>query len=448
MNLIYNLSNIIVNDVLNDEQLVAFVNAIIDTGNIGALASSTNLLIKAWPLLEKKQQRFILASNYRDTLLFNISIPSTSLKRIWESLSIEECLHILTKTNKGNTLLHKVQNSEQLKFFFQFLPEKEWLKVILQKDKKDGNTVLHRTVNHFESLKFFIESLPEKDCLIAFREINNNGDTVLHKIHNPVCLQLILKYYPENEHLQALKKTNYMGDTVLHSVSDIPECIRIILSFYPKHEHWSALTTKNASGHTTIHKIIEYPSILTIILPYLYESEHSKNERITELCSTIIKTGRLKILGSMIDLLITALPLLDEIDKICIINSNYFNQILNEVIKNPVSLKCILNLLSEKKRLAILRETDSYGNTLLHNSVNYPESLSILLQLVVEMENSRLIKEKNKFGETILDLAAKNSKYCLKIIWQSLSESEREWASKEKDKNEMPFFAFLEEKYS
>ncbi|WP_115705968.1 ankyrin repeat domain-containing protein [Legionella sainthelensi] len=106
------------------------------------------------------------------------------------------------------------------------------------------------------------------------------------------------------------------------------------------------------------------------------------------------------------------------------IQDNYGYTAFHEAADTPESLKTILELYPENQRLEAVTVKSNKGDTALHNAAMSPESLRTILGLLPENQRLRAVMIKNEDGDTVLHLATKNAE-SLKTVLALLPENQR-----------------------
>ncbi|VEH36229.1 ankyrin repeat domain-containing protein [Legionella sainthelensi] len=106
------------------------------------------------------------------------------------------------------------------------------------------------------------------------------------------------------------------------------------------------------------------------------------------------------------------------------IQDNYGYTAFHEAAYTPESLKTILELYPENQRLEAVMVKNNKGDTALHNAAMSPESLRTIIGLLPENQRPEAVMVKNYNGDTVLHQADRNPE-SLKAILGLLPENQR-----------------------
>ena len=258
--------------------------------------------------------------------------------------------------------------------------------------------IAHTIYAYPNLLKAVLMLYPESERLLAVREQDMGGRTVLHcAAQNPESLKTILTLYLESERLLAIREKDNDGRTVLHCAAKNPESLNTILSFYPADERLLAVMEKNRYGRAALYHAGLNPESLNIILA-LYPEE-----------------GRLLAVKE--------------------------SGVLHYAASNPESIKTILMHLPKTARLLAVKEKGDDGEKVLHRAAEFRTSFKSILEVLPESDRLLAVKEKNRQGQTVLHQVVIDPNK-IRSIFDLLPEADRLLAIKEKDDAGRAFFEY------
>ena len=361
------------------------------------------------------------------TLLHLSASEPESLKAILKILPQKEHLDALKVTDaEKRTVLHCIKgNLDSLKIILSIYPQEERLASILAEDD-DGTTILDNLINTPNYLKTILELLSEEEGLAVVEEIlkKARGLCVFHSsaftFPDVESLKLALEILPERKRLDAV------GENVLqlHSATDNPEHLEAILKLFTVDTLIKALRVKNEKRETVLHTACSNPESLQLILKKL-NSEQCLIDLMDESNGKFMKV--LDLAANEPKSLKAILDILPEHKRIDLLKR------CDLFTTNLESIKIILELLPDKDRMSFINITDRDEFRVLDARRDKPEFIEAILMPLSQEE--RLIALKGNTWDTDMILhEATNKIECFNMIWSLLSKENRELALCEKNK--------------
>ena len=260
------------------------------------------------------------------------------------------------------------------------MPPEDRLVAVME--DRDGRTVLHHSTENAESLAVIFKLLSKDEAMAALRDQDRRDQTsnrhpiLRHAARYPKSLQLLLGFYSEDEALAAMMQSDPEGNTVLHHVAEHPDSLEVVLPIYPEEQRLAALSKKNGGYMSVLRIAISNSASLKVILSHLPD------------------VARLAVL----------------------------HDVLYHSLKDPESLKCLLNHYTQDQVLAAMEQVFGRDTTVLHHVAECPDSLKIVLSLYPEEQRLAALSKKNSKDETVLSQAVKNPE-SLRLIRTLLKSS-------------------------
>ncbi|MBA2710017.1 MAG: hypothetical protein H0U57_05460 [Tatlockia sp.] len=336
-----------------------------------------------------------------------------------DPIILHDILHSFTEKQRvaaiqfnknGYTLLHEAllvhEAAEGLfKVILEALPEELRLEEV--QVTKDGRTVLESAVNSPKFIEEILNSLSEAQIA----KLGKPALLLAIKANNKILLQKVFQLViPEELKMAALFEIDEEGDTILHKAAEYPEALKALLEALPQSSRLAAVNVKDKNGRTVLEKTLrnfENPEPLKAILlslPDIFNTEFDP-------LFLAVKTCNIEFIQKHV----SSIPR----DKLFKALANLSFARLLKPLQNPLVIKTLFEPLLSHELFKLVNLLDKNGDTLLHISSEEPESLKMILSLLTLPDRFSALQLVNKEGKMVLHNAGR---YC-PGIYQSILAS-------------------------
>ena len=243
------LANMIYNGILNQEQLQALNQAIVNNVNaLGGFSKAINFAIRA-----------------NNMELIPMLLDSAGIIDRLNQIRLKEMIN-------GRTLLQCIAHDPiTLRKTLDLIPQDYHFEAINAVDDF-GHDLFHFASKNPLSLEMFLQLYPEQGGLIARRVKDCKGRTrVHHAIESSQSLRIVLQLYlPSEQKIVALVKDNN-GYTPLHlaAMEGRHKAVQILLQLFSQMERHDVVRIKDANNHSILDYARGKPKVMQSILNLL-----------------------------------------------------------------------------------------------------------------------------------------------------------------------------------
>lgn len=220
--------------------------------------------------------------------------------------------------------------------------------------------IMHFALLHsLELFKLILGYLPEDQIVQVLRQVDENGDSILHVHENdPLMLNTILELLPLNLRLAAIKVADKKGNTLLHNQNN-PKVLQVVFDSLPQ-EQWSdVLMLTDKVLKPLLHIKLENPEIFQMLLERLLPENRLAVIRVPDAFGKTLLREALK----NPELFLKIVELLPLNHRICVVTEKgLFSRFPTDSF-HPF-LKQILELLPEVHKLEFLKNPTHNGSML------------------------------------------------------------------------------------
>jgi hypothetical protein len=167
-----------------------------------------------------------------------------------------------------------------------------------------------------------------------------------------VFLQEALRMYDTDQIAQALKEHNKYGYTPLQR-ADTPEFVKMALEYLPQDQRLDVVNALDKRGCTLVITASRKPNILNALFESLTEIQRPEVIKIWDGIGTAVLSYFIRQAPKSLELILSQFPHNQRFDVITQVNT-FGDCALSAAAENPSTLKVILGVLPEDKRLALL----------------------------------------------------------------------------------------------